>query len=202
MGDVEKTADSYSAAERGFMLFWQRTKGALFGPLIRLLTRLGVSANFLTLLALSCGLVASALLPAYHGWALLVLALHVILDGLDGPLARHQGTISSRGSLIDTVADQIAIVATTAALIFAHAIEIWIGISYICTYTLVVVLATIRNALGIPYAFLIRPRYFVYAWLPVEFYALRGSLSYVMGFFTALLALSLIGGVLKICRRN
>ena len=47
--------------------------------------------------------------------ALVALSLHVLIDGLDGPLARHLGIASRSGSFTDTMADQVVVVATTSA---------------------------------------------------------------------------------------
>jgi hypothetical protein len=58
-----------------------------------------------------------------------------------------------------------------------------------------------RNALAIPYGWLVRPRMAVYAWIPVEHWVLPGSLDIVLRGFTALLAVKLLSGLVKIRRR-
>src|SRR5436190_22796325 len=97
-------ADCYSAGERGAMVYWQDLRGWLLAPLLSALTACGVTADHITAASLGCGLLFCPLWlwPVGSPWAkaaaLAALALHVLLDGLDGPLARHQHVASRRGS--------------------------------------------------------------------------------------------------------
>ena len=172
--------------------------------LLVILARGGVRPDHLTWLALLSGL---SFCPLY-AWlskpaAFMVLALHVIMDGLDGPLARCIGASSRSGSFIDSTSDQIVIAATTIALMAADPATIGIiaGGIYLFTYTMVVALAMVRNALGVPYAWLIRPRFFVYGWLLVDTCCLPGTLDMVLWVFNALLAWNMITGIRAI-RQN
>ena len=130
-----------------------------------------------------------------------MLALHLLLDGLDGPLARHTNTASRRGSFTDSMADQLVVVASTATLMSIHVIGILPGSVYLVTYTLVMVFAMVRNALSIPYSWLIRPRFLVYFWFVVETYYLPGTIDYVLWLFNALLLVKIVTGFVRI-RRN
>lgn len=51
---------------------------------------------------------------------------------------------------------------------------------YVVTYTVVMLFAIARNALSIRYSWLVRPRFFVYAWLVVETYFLPGTINYAV----------------------
>ncbi len=96
------------------------------------LTQYGVSPNQLTLLSLVVGLVFCPLFALdIKLIAFLMLFLHVLLDGVDGPLARFQGTASSQGSFADTMVDQLVITFTTIALIASGYIGTWPGGLYI-----------------------------------------------------------------------
>ena len=127
--------------------------------------------------------------------------LHVLLDGLDGPLARHQGVDSRSGSFADTVSDQIVVGATTITLMFAGTISAPAGGVYIFLYTAVVAFAMVRNALAVPYSWLFRPRFLVYAWLLVETWLFSGSMEYVIWACNLLLAVKVLSGFLRIRRR-
>ena len=126
----------------------------------------------------------------------------MLLDGLDGPLARHQGTASRRGSFTDTLADQIVVTASTLALMATTPplLSIWAGGSYIFLYAMVVAFAMVRTALGVPYSWLIRPRFWVYAWLAVDLYLLPGWLEPIIVAFSAILAIKLASGFVAIRR--
>src|SRR5262245_2115636 len=97
-------ADCYSDGERGAMVWGQALRAWMLGPLIRLLASAGVTPDQITAVSLACGLAFCPLWlwPGSLTWAqpaaLIALLLHVLLDGLDGPLARFLGTASRRGS--------------------------------------------------------------------------------------------------------
>ena len=78
-------------------------------PLLRLLTASGTSPDQITVLAALIGLAFGP--RVLNGYVLTGLSL--LLDGLDGPLARFQQVASARGSFSDTFADQIVVTATT-----------------------------------------------------------------------------------------
>lgn len=71
------------------------------------LARAGMSANTLTATGFVIGICAvPALAAGLTGVALLCIALNRILDGLDGPVARHRGA-TDLGGYLDIVADFI-----------------------------------------------------------------------------------------------
>ena len=201
-------ADCYAASERNAMAWGQELRARWLGPLLRMLAAAGVTPDQITAASLACGL---AFCPLWlwsgnPGWsqpaALVALLLHVLLDGLDGPLARHLGTASRRGSFTDTLADQIVVTGSTLALMAASQprLSVWIGGAYIFCYTMVVAFAMIRNALGVPYSWLVRPRFWVYGWIAVDLFLLPGWLEFVVGGFTAILAIKLATGFVAIRR--
>ena len=71
-------ADCYAQRERAMMVFTQRVRGRLFGPLLGALDSLGTTPNHLTLASLLAGL---AFCPVYF-WsmplAFVLLAIHVV----------------------------------------------------------------------------------------------------------------------------
>jgi phosphatidylglycerophosphate synthase len=201
-------ADCYAAGERDAMVWGQEQRAWWLGPLLRVLAAAGVTPDQITATSLACGLAFCPLWlwPGGLGWskpaALVVLLLHVLLDGLDGPLARHLGTASRRGSFTDTLADQIVVTASTLALmaVSQSRLSVWIGGAYIFCYAMVVAFAMIRNALGVPYSWLVRPRFWVYGWIAVDLFLLPGWLEIVVGGFTAILAVKLATGFMAIRR--
>ncbi len=156
-------ADCYAAADRGLMIWGQKLRARLLAPLLWFFVKCHISADILTFASLASGL---AFCPAYFfskPVALALLALHVCLDGLDGPLARYAKTASRKGSFTDTMTDQIVVTASTITLITASVVWVVSGACYIFIYTVVVAFSMIRNAMEIPYAWVVRPRFFVYA---------------------------------------
>ena len=98
-----------------------RVRG-LADPLVRLLVRLGVSANAVTLagFGLNClagVLTALGLLPLGGALYLLFSAL----DFLDGAVARESGTVGRFGAFLDSLLDRAAEAAVLVGLIYWHA---------------------------------------------------------------------------------
>ncbi len=93
--------------------------GRAVSPLVRGLERMRVTPTAVTLLGLAVTVVGATIIGAGHpltGAA--VVAAGVLLDLVDGPLARATGRASARGALVDTVSDRLAELA------------IWAGIAY------------------------------------------------------------------------
>jgi len=175
---VAPSADVYSAGERSWMAQYQAFKQRLLQPLLTWMSQRRVRPNHVTLVAWICGL---AFCPLYlstdYAWtavaAYVFLVLHVILDGIDGPLARAEGVASPAGSFVDTLADQSVIALTTLTYIQADllgrpGLGVFAGGCYLFLYTIVVAMAMVRNALHRPYAWLLRPRYLVYGLMFLE----------------------------------
>lgn len=199
--DDKPPVDCYSKGDRRLMVFTQRLRARLLGPILIALHRCGVTANILTAGSLVTGLAFCGVFFYSRALALVLLGLHVCLDGLDGPLARHAHTASRRGSFTDTMTDQLVVAATTVTLIYARVIGPLPGGAYLFAYTIVIGFSMVRNALSIPYTWLVRPRFAVYLWFVVEFYILPGYIDYVLWFFVALLAVKMISGFIKIRKR-
>lgn len=196
-----KVADVYSARERDWMVRTQAYRAVLFGPVLRAMARIGLKPDHLTALSLVVGLSFCPLYFVNPPWALAALVLHIVLDGMDGPLARYLGVASPKGSFTDSMADQAVIVATTITLAIAGTIGWLPGVLYLISYTVVVLFAMARNALRDPYSWLFRPRFYVYGWIAVELYGLPGTLDYLLCFFSAILMLKVATGFRGI-RRN
>jgi len=178
----------------------QRFRAELLQPLLKNLSALGCRPGLITTLSAIAGVAFAPLWFFNKPAALGALGLHVILDGIDGPLARFLGRASAKGSFTDTMADQVVIAAVTLTLMHADVVGTLVGSLYMLLYTVVVGFAMIRNAMRIPYAWLIRPRFAVYSWLVIETYLWRGSIDYLLWTSTALFALKLISGFVRIRR--
>lgn len=74
-----------------------------------LVTLLGLVITFIGAWLIAIGLLA---------WGAIVAGIGAILDALDGPLARYQGTASIRGAFIDTMSDRFGEVGLFTGLAF------------------------------------------------------------------------------------
>jgi phosphatidylglycerophosphate synthase len=180
------------------MVQGQQLRARFLSPLLRLLEFLRVTPDHLTFLSLIAGLAFCPLYFRSPEAAFLALVLHVLLDGLDGPLARHLGIASRRGSFTDTMADQLVVTATTITLMKAGVIGIAAGGVYVFVYGIVVAFAMVRNAMAIPYSWLIRPRFIIYLWMPLEVWWWSGTIEIGLWIASSLLAAKMFSGFLKI----
>jgi phosphatidylglycerophosphate synthase len=198
----DRKVTCYSDGETGFMQRSQELRGRWLQPLLRLLARGRVRPGHLTFASLLTGLAFAPLfLLGLPLWALGLLLLHVLLDGLDGPLARHLAVASNRGSFTDTMADQMVVTFTTIALIQTGLAGLWPGVLYLFFYSQVVLFAMARNAMAIPYSWLVRPRFFVYGCIPVAVYGWPVVLNGLLWVVSLLLAWKTLTGFLNIRRR-
>lgn len=192
------TADCYSAGDRRFMLLTQRLRAIVLNPVLRLLTACHVTADGITVLSLLAGLAGCLLFFSSKPLFLGLILLHVVLDGVDGPLARHQGTASRKGSFTDTMSDQIVVAGSTAVLMVAGIIGVVPGVTYVFVYTIVIAFSMVRNALSVPYSWLLRPRFVVYVWFAVEFYLWPGTINVALWILIGLLLLKMASGFYRI----
>lgn len=193
--------DCYSDGERQWMEWGQRLRAVLLGPLLRLMIRWGVTADGITLLSAVVGVAfVPFALNQMYAWAALCLLIHVLLDGLDGPLAREAGNASSRGSFTDTFADQIVVtcVIVTWMLLHPGVARVSVGATYIFLYTLVVAMSMVRNALAIPYTWLVRPRFFVYASVVSDLLMSTELTMWVVVIANVLLGVKVVTGFFKL----
>ena len=95
-----------------------RKKAApILQPIARVLAKTGVTPTMVTVLGLAITVVGAALIGNGLLWqGGLTAAFGVLLDALDGPLARYKGTSSDRGAFIDTMSDRFGEVAVWVGL--------------------------------------------------------------------------------------
>jgi phosphatidylglycerophosphate synthase len=166
------------------------------------MAKLGMRAGHVTLLSMLAGLLFCPLfLWGAYPAAFVLLLLHVLLDGLDGPLARFRGQASNRGSFTDTMADQVVVTVTTLTIIHAGLANAWAGGLYVFFYVVVVTFAFVRNALAVPYSWLFRPRFPVFAWFAVDVFWWPNSLDVVLWVAAGILGLKCLTGFVKIRNR-
>lgn len=96
-----------------------RKKAApILEPIAAGLAKIGVTPAVVTIVGLAVTISGTVLIATGHlFWGGLIAGLGVVLDALDGPLARRLGTASDRGAFLDTMSDRFGEIA------------IWVGVS-------------------------------------------------------------------------
>jgi phosphatidylglycerophosphate synthase len=178
----------------------QRWRERALRPGLIFCTKLGIRAGLVTGASLVAGLAFVPVWSVSKAWALTLLALHVVLDGIDGPLARWQGRASARGSFTDTVCDQLVVAAVVLTLVADDRLAAVAGGTFLFLYTLTVAFAMVRNALGVPYSWLLRPRFVVYGAIPVELWVREGVMTPLCIVLAVVLGLKAASGFIAIRR--
>ncbi len=202
---VETTkADCYSAGERRWMEYGQQLRARWLDPLLRLLDRWRVTPDHITIASLGFGILFVPLWYVQYPWiAWSALMLHVILDGVDGPLARFQKVDSQRGSFTDSFCDQVIVSVVTMAMMndSTRIVDVWGGSLFILLYVGVLAMSMVRNALQVPYSWLVRPRFFLFAAIAVELLGWTHAVAWTIWISNFLLAIKTVSGFFKLRER-
>lgn len=173
-------ADCWSPSERKTKRELEEIKGFLFSPFIHILAKLGVRANMASYVSALVGLVAAVFLGYNLKTAAILLIVSLLIDSIDGALARVTHTNNVKGSLTDGFADQIVISATTIGFIAINLLTPIIGGLYLVLYPIVIIFTILRNVLNIPRKYVLRPRLIVYGCFILYVFSSINILNYVV----------------------
>lgn len=157
-------AESEQAGQERF----QKVRDGVFGPFVRLLIRCRVTADLISLLSLLQLVPFGYLLLTAEDSQQIAIAsvfvwLHVILDALDGPIARTTGTAGPAGAFTDMCVDHSGMLITTCLLTAAELINPTAAVAYVSSYTVAVAFTIWLNMIGHPFKLVIRTKYLLYA---------------------------------------
>lgn len=133
---AESHANSYSVGQRAILKVVRPILIRFTTPILRTLTAWHVAPNLLSLLQIPLGVAMILLINSSRVVVLILILLCLLLDLLDGLLARYTFTASQHGALIDQMADQIREVLTVAAVVQSGALSGVIGTLYGVLYPL------------------------------------------------------------------
>ena len=108
---------------------------AVLGPVARLLIRLGVSPDLVTVIG-TLGVALAALVCFPQGWlwqGALVVTVFVISDMIDGLMAKITGTSSNWGAFLDSTSDRLGDAAVFGGIllyfVYRESSTLWAGIA-------------------------------------------------------------------------
>lgn len=177
--------DYFGRKERMRQRAFAAKRDKLFAPIIDVLAATKATPNMVSALGVLFLILGCVMPGSWHPFVLACLALYVVCDGLDGPLARRLGKDHSGGALVDVVADQVGVVFLAAAAI-VH-IRAWgpAMVLFSSSYLVFIGLVLYANGIGAALRWFFRCKYLFFGlyWLSL---ALARDLVTWFGAFFAL----------------
>jgi CDP-diacylglycerol--glycerol-3-phosphate 3-phosphatidyltransferase len=167
-------SDSYSSAERKLIGPFRQRLLLATRPLVLLLARLGVHPNVLSASQVAGGFAVLALVPGNPRAAWVLFLAVLLLDGLDGALARATGKASAFGALVDQYCDHIREITVVGGLALWGGLAILPAVLYGLLYTGLNLTVYLANAHGAPVPWAIKsylvvyPALFLYLWFGLD----------------------------------
>ncbi|MBG0791371.1 MAG: CDP-alcohol phosphatidyltransferase family protein [Desulfovibrionaceae bacterium] len=173
--------DYANKEERRAQRAFAAIRDKVFSPVIAVLSKIGVTPNQVSTTGVLF-LTATCLLPPSQATpALICMALYVLCDGIDGPLARRMGMDHTGGALVDIVADHVGVVFLSAAAIYhlgawGPAMVVFVG-----AYLLFIGLVVYANSRGLTLRRFVRTKYVFFLLYLGSLYAESDLVTYFCG---------------------
>lgn len=190
----------YSSSEMPIIKALNKVKTTIFYPVLWVCDLVGVKPIIISFLSGATALFALffSILNASPVYFICGIWLHVILDGLDGSLARFQKKETSSGALIDVLCDHIGIISSAVFLVhFSYVNAVYVLI-FSVLYTFIIFSSFLLGYLNIPYNYALRPRIFVYLAITLDFFYAKSISNPLIIIFSAIMFLSVFEGLYKI----
>ena len=141
--------DSYSGLEKLILDPFRRVLRAALFPAIWTLAKLRVPPNAVSLAQLPLGVAIVLLIEPAPVAASVLFILTLLMDGLDGSLARYTGRSSDYGALVDQLSDHVREVTVVAGLAFLGALNGGLAALYGIAYPLVNFMLYVGTSRGV-----------------------------------------------------
>lgn len=164
--------DSFSTAERGFVTAFRRRFAQVTSPIVRLLAALHVSPNAVSGSQVVIGVAIAYLLGPAPAVAVTLFLLTLVIDGLDGALARTYGQSSQFGALFDQVCDHVRETLMIAGLAAWGLLHPFPAVMYGLVYALFNFMLFLCNNRGAPVPWAVKSYMVVY--VPLGLYGYFG----------------------------
>lgn len=158
----------FAEREQAGQARFQRIRDRISRPLVSFLVRCRISADLISLTSLLQLVPFGYLLLTSEGSDQVALAsvflwLHVILDAIDGPVARATGTAGPAGAFTDMCVDHSGMLIATCILTASALVAPTAAVAYVASYTVAVAFTIWLNMIGHPFKVVIRTKYLLYA---------------------------------------
>lgn len=167
--------DSYSKLERLWVDPARKILFVIYKPLVRALAALRVPPNAISFSQIIVGAIVVAIMPTQPRVAFVLFIAAILLDGVDGALARATNRTSAFGALFDQYCDHIREVMVVAGLALYGALNPFLAGLYGLTYpafNLTIFLCNRFNAplpVAIKSYMIVYPAMLAYLWFGTNF---------------------------------
>lgn len=183
---VPTQADSYSALERRLLGPAHAVLRTIYTPIVRVLAWARIPPNAVSLSQIAFGVLVVALIPAQPRLAFVLFVLAIVVDGLDGALARATDRVTRFGAFIDQVADHVREILVVAGLALFGALNPFLATLYGLAYPGFNLTIYLCNRYRTPVPIAIKsylsfyPALFLFLWLDVNVLDAAAALSLVL----------------------
>ncbi len=172
---MNENPDSYSSLERRFLVPARKLLLTIYHPFIRALAALRITPNLISFAQIPVGVIAVALMPSQPRVAFILFVAAIMLDGIDGALARATNRASAFGALFDQYCDHVREVVVVAGLALHGALNGFLAGLYGLAYVGLNITLYICNQQRVPAPFALKsyaivyPAIFLFLWFRVDF---------------------------------
>ena len=195
---MKKHLNYFSEKERRHEERFKYLRTRWLNPIARILVDVGVTANFISIIGFLMIFGFVYFIEINPMMAFIFLVLHVIIDGLDGPVARISKREGNKGAFLDIICDHTGIVVAIGGLIYFDLVNGVIGLAYIYLYTIMIIFTIIRNVMRISSRMVLRTKYFVYILFGIYVFWEINYLDAAMVLFSLIMIISTINDFIAI----
>jgi len=198
--DTKQEDTIYSTAEMKAMVKFNKIKIFFLHPIVKFLDKIGATPNMISLFSAIVAMGAFTfsyvfLSPMYFAVGIWI---HMIIDAVDGTLARYQNKTSSNGAIVDSLCDHFGIV---LACLFAYLFFIVDGFSilvFAILYSILIGLIFYLLKNKSSFFFIIRPRLYLYVAITLDVFCLTRITDYIVLISNIIMFVGIIIGFKKI----
>ncbi len=187
--------DSYSSLEKRFLGPGRDFLLGLYSPLVRVLARLRVPPNAVSLMAPVLGAIFVYTVRHNLRLSFFIWLPSMLVDGVDGALARYTGKASDFGALIDQVSDHTRETLIMVGLAAAGAVSPLLGSLYPFVYTALNVTLFLDNHYGVPAPIAIKSWMTLYPAIMLYLLWGRNYLNWATGLSIVFMAITIVYGL-------
>lgn len=159
---MHENIDYFNEQERLKQKKFALIRDKLLHPIIKWLAAKGVTPAALSFQGVIFLLMALLAGPGLGIFAGFFLCLYIIVDGIDGPLARYLDMTSTRGSIIDIISDQLGVFLIPVAASYYGLMNSTFLLLFAGGYIFVILLMTALNYFKINYLPILRIKYVMF----------------------------------------